>query len=200
MTEAQIVSHIRDFHKPELIGLMTLYPGEWPYRDAEAYDDVCGENIAIDTDDLVLVNGNMSIVLGTYGRRGDGQETAGTVEKKGVNWAEHLKERARYHVSWPEYLLILQMVLAKKYVIGRANDVLIDATLSASSTSSLDLIGQNAKLSMRLSRMVLQLDVVKYSKFASHKVMFDRTTRRLNLDNDLDRLNEMMSMVDVAPE
>lgn len=88
------------------------------------------------------------------------------------------------------------MVLAKKYVIGRANDVLIDATLSASSTSSLDLIGQNAKLSMRLSRMVLQLDVVKYSKFASHKVMFDRTTRRLNLDNDLDRLNEMMSMVD----
>ena len=196
MTEAQIVSHIRDFHKPELIGLMTLYPGEWPYRDAEAYDDVCGENIAIDTDDLVLVNGNMSIVLGTYGRRGDGQETAGTVEKKGVNWAEHLKERARYHVSWPEYLLILQMVLAKKYVIGRANDVLIDATLSASSTSSLDLIGQNAKLSMRLSRMVLQLDVVKYSKFASHKVMFDRTTRRLNLDNDLDRLNEMMSMVD----
>lgn len=196
MTEAQIVSHIRDFHKPELIGLMTLYPGEWPYRDAEAYDDVCGENIAIDTDDLVLVNCNMSIVLGTYGRRGDGQETAGTVEKKGVNWAEHLKERARYHVSWPEYLLILQMVLAKKYVIGRANDVLIDATLSASSTSSLDLIGQNAKLSMRLSRMVLQLDVVKYSKFASHKVMFDRTTRRLNLDNDLDRLNEMMSMVD----
>lgn len=196
MTEAQIVSHIRDFHKPELIGLMTLYPGEWPYRDAEAYDDVCGENIAIDTDDLVLVNSNMSIVLGTYGRRGDGQETAGTVEKKGVNWAEHLKERARYHVSWPEYLLILQMVLAKKYVIGRANDVLIDATLSASSTSSLDLIGKNAKLSMRLSRMVLQLDVVKYSKFASHKVMFDRTTRRLNLDNDLDRLNEMMSMVD----
>ena len=196
MTEAQIVSHIRDFHKPELIGLMTLYPGEWPYRDAEAYDDVCGENIAIDTDDLVLVNSNMSIVLGTYGRRGDGHETAGTVEKKGVNWAEHLKERARYHVSWPEYLLILQMVLAKKYVIGRANDVLIDATLSASSTSSLDLIGQNAKLSMRLSRMVLQLDVVKYSKFASHKVMFDRTTRRLNLDNDLDRLNEMMSMVD----
>lgn len=196
MTEAQIVSHIRDFHKPELIGLMTLYLGEWPYRDAEAYDDVCGENIAIDTDDLVLVNSNMSIVLGTYGRRGDGQETAGTVEKKGVNWAEHLKERARYHVSWPEYLLILQMVLAKKYVIGRANDVLIDATLSASSTSSLDLIGQNAKLSMRLSRMVLQLDVVKYSKFASHKVMFDRTTRRLNLDNDLDRLNEMMSMVD----
>lgn len=196
MTEAQIVSHIRDFHRPELIGLMTLYPGEWPYRDAEAYDEVCGENIAIDTDDLVLVNSNMSIVFGTYGRRGDGQETAGTVEKKGVNWAEHLKERARYHVSWPEYLLILQMVLAKKYVIGRANDVLIDATLSASSTSSLDLIGQNAKLSMRLSRMVLQLDVVKYSKFASHKVMFDRTTRRLNLDNDLERLNEMMSMVD----
>ena len=196
LTEAQIVNHIRDFHKPELIGLMTLYPGEWPYRDASAYDEVCGENIAIDTDDLVLVNSSICMVLGTYGRRGDGLESAGSVEKKGVNWAEHLKERARYHVSWPEYLLILQMVLAKKYVIGRANDELIDATLSASSKSSFDLIGRNAELSMRLSRMVLQLDVVKYSKFVSHKVMFDRTTRRLNLDNDLDRLNDMMSMVD----
>ncbi len=205
LTEAEIVNHIRDFHKEELIGLLTMYPGEWPYRDAEAYDEICGQNIAIDTDDLVLVGHNLCMVLGTYGRRGGDEDEApgddGTPEdpnkvSQGVDWATHLKERSRYHVSWPEYLLILQMVLAKKYIIGLANDQLITATLSAEDSSSNELIGKNAELSMRLSRLVLQLDVVKYSKFASHIVMFDRTTSRLRLNEDLERLNGMMDMVD----
>lgn len=188
LTEAEIVNHIRDYHKPELIGLMTLYPGEWLYRDPEAYTEVCGNNIAIDTDDLVLVNNNICVVIGTYGRRG-GQDSP-------VDWEEHLQERSKYHVSWPEYLLILEMVLAKKYVIAYANDQLIDATLEVEHSSSHDLIAHNAELSMRLSRMELQLDVVKYSKFTSHKVMFDRTTDRLELEKDTERLHEMMEVVD----
>ena len=201
LTEGQIVAHIQNEHKHELIGLMTLYPGEWPYRDPEAFDEVCGENIAIDTDDLVLANNNLCMVLGTYGRRGtvDGSDdgtTDASATGSTVNWAEHLQERARYHVSWPEYLMILQMVLAKKYIISRANDELVNATLFAGNESAYDLIGKNADLSLRLSRIVLLLDVVKYSKFTSHKVMFDRTTRRLNLDGDMEKLNEMMEMVD----
>ena len=198
LTEGQIVAHIHNEHKNELIGLMTLYPGEWPYRDPEAFEEVCGENIAIDTDDLVLVNNNMCMVLGTYGRRGsvDGTVNDGPATGSTVNWAEHLQERARYHVSWPEYLMILQMVLAKKYVIGKANDELVNATLSAGRESAYELIGKNAELSLRLSQIVLLLDVVKYSKFTSHKVMFDRTTRRLNLDEDMEKLNNMMGIVD----
>lgn len=188
MTEAEIVSHIRDEHKGELIGLMSLYPEEWPYRDPEAYDEVCGENIAIDTDDLVLAGSSLCIVIGTYGRRGAGEE--------GVNWVEHLQERAHYHVSWPEYLLILQMILAKKYVIGLATDTLVGSTANAHKKSSQELIGENAALSIRLTRMVTQLDVVKYSKFPSHKVMFDRTTKRLGLEEDYTRLNEIMDNVD----
>ena len=188
LTEAEIVNHIRDEHKSELIGLLSLYPEEWPYRDPDAYDEVCGENIAIDTDDLVLAGSSLCLVLGTYGRRGTGEE--------GVNWVEHLKERAHYHVSWPEYLLILQMILAKKYVIGLATDQVVHSTVNAEKKSSEDLIGENAALSMRLTRMVTQLDVVKYSKFPSHKVMFDRTTRRLGLSEDYDRLNTIMEDVD----
>lgn len=204
MSEAEIVDHIRDFHRPELIGLMTLYPGEWPYRDASAFDEVCGENIAIDTDDLVLVGSSLAIVIGTYGRRGDEvkrmkaegvPDNAGTVMKQGVDWAGHLKERAKYHVSWPEYLLILQMVLAKKHVIGTAKDKMVDVTLTARDKSSEELIGENADLGMRLSRMLLQLDMVKYSKFASHIVMFDRTTRRLRLEKDMEELREIIDMV-----
>ena len=188
LKEAEIVDHIREEHKNELIGLLSLYPEEWPYRDPSAYDEVCGENIAIDTDDLVLAGSSLCVVIGTYGRRGSGEE--------GVNWVEHLQERAYYHVSWPEYLLILQMILAKKYVIGLATDNIIHSTLDAEKKSAQDLIGENAALSMRLTRMVTQLDVVKYSKFPSHKVMFDRTTARLGLDQDYERLSAMMDSVD----
>lgn len=187
LDEAQIIRHIKECHKEELIGLMTLYPEEWPYRDIEAYDEVCGGNIAIDTDDLVLVNQNVCVVIGTYGRRGADSP---------VDWAEHLEERADYHVSWPEYLFILEMVLAKKYVIACANDRLVDATLNAGNLSSSELIASNAELGMRLSRMILQLNVVKYSKFMSHKVMFDRTTRRLDIEEDQKKLIKLMDMVD----
>ncbi|MGM9769722.1 MAG: hypothetical protein ACI3Y6_03265 [Candidatus Cryptobacteroides sp.] len=201
LSEGQIVAHIHNCHKNELIGLMSLYPEEWPYRDPEAFEEVCGENIAIDTDDLVLANHRLCMVLGTYGRRGgnddSGDKSASRSGKeKGVKWAEHLEERAIYHVSWPEYLMILQMVLAKKYVISRVREELINSTLSAGKESAYELIGRNAKLSIRLSQIVMLLDVVKYYKFTSHKVMFDRTSRRLQLDEDMDKLNEMMSMVD----
>ena len=205
LSEAEIINHIRDYHKPELIGLMTLYPGEWPYRDGASFDEVCGENIAIDTDDQVMVGTNLAVVIGTYGRRsdevkqgnmGDEAHDGTQVQKQGVDWAKHLEERARYHVSWPEYLMILQMVLAKKYVIGFAKDQLIDVALQARDKSAEELIGKNADLGMRLSRQIIQLDVVKYSKFASHLVMFDRTTRRLHLDEDMDKLKEVTDIVD----
>jgi len=188
LTEAQIIDHIREEHKNELIGLLSLYPEEWPYRDPAAYDEVCGENIAIDTDDLVLAGSSLCVVIGTYGRRGAGEE--------GVNWVEHLKERAHYHVSWPEYLLILQMILAKKYVIDFVRTQLVLSSLNVEKKSAEDLIGENAALSMRLTRLVTQLDVVKYSKFPSHKVMFDRTTARLCLAEDQESLNELMESVD----
>ena len=224
LTEGQIVAHIHECHKAELIGLMSLYPEEWLYRDPEAFDEVCGENIAIDTDDLVLANHKLCMVLGTYGRRGgdedddesheneeglqenaddarpdeediqDNNEESGSA--KGVNWAEHLKERAIYHVSWPEYLVILQMILAKKYVIARVNEELVNSTLAAGKESAYDLIGKNARLSIRLSQVLMLLDVVKYCKFTSHMVMFDRTKRRLELDVEMERLKEMMEMVD----
>ena len=118
------------------------------------------------------------------------------VKRQGVNWEEHLVARAQYHVSWPEYLMILQMVLAKKHVIGFAKDQMIDVALTARSHSAEELIGKNADLGMRLSRQVIQLDMVKYSKFSSHQVMFDRTSRRLRLEEDLNALREIIDMVD----
>ena len=75
-------------------------------------------------------------------------------------------------------------------------DTVVLSTLNAEKKSSQDLIGENAALSMRLTRMVTQLDVVKYSKYPSHKVMFDRTTARLGLNEDYERLESLMENVD----
>ena len=188
LSEAEIIDHIHSEHKSELVGLMTLYPKEWIYRDPDSYDEVCGENIAIDTDDLVLCGSSMCVVLGTYGRRG--------ADTPGINWQEIIKERKREHVSWQEYLVVLQMVLARKQVISHVTDRLVESTSDMTSKSPSRLIQDNAQLSIRLSRMLLQLDVVKMSKFPSHKVMFDRTTRRLGLEEDMARLDDIMDKLD----
>lgn len=189
LKEEHIISHIMEEHKREMVGLMTLYPAEWPYRTEESYEDVCGGNVAIDTDDLILVNQNICVVFGTYGLRG-GKDSP-------TDWEEHLKERSHYHVSWPEYLLILEMVLAKKYTLAFANEVLLNSVLSDESFKNTQkAIEENATLNLNITKLLMSLDAVKYSKFMSHKIMFDRTRKRLNIDEDNDRLIAMMDKID----
>ena len=185
--EAGIITHIYEHHKKELVGLMSSYPGEWPFRTEESYEDVCGCNIAIDTDDLVLVNQNMCVVFGTYGLRSADAPT---------DWAEHLAERSHYHVSWPEYLLILEMILAKKFTIGYVNQRMVEFTLADSKDiDPQEIIAANSKMSVEMTHLLLQLDAVKYSKFVSHKIMFDRTVKRLELDEDMEKLETIMDRV-----
>ena len=54
---------------------MSLYPSEWLYRTDESSDDICGMNIALDTDDLVLTNQKVCVVFDAYGVKGDGGYT-----------------------------------------------------------------------------------------------------------------------------
>lgn len=189
MSEPDIVNHIRDYHKPELIGLLTLYPSEWPYRDALTYDYVCGESIAIDTDDLVIAGTHVAAVIGTYDRRGD--------ESDGNDWKAMAKVKAKYQVAWPEYLMILQFVLAKKMVISRMKDRmigLIDAKRN-NKKSFQNRLFESSRFSLDMTRQILQLDVVKYAKFASHRVMYDRTMERLKVQNDIDEIHDMSEML-----
>lgn len=188
LKEENIISHINDEHKRELVGLMSLYPAEWPYRTIESFDDVCGSNIAIDTDDLILANQNVCVVFGTYGLRG-GKESP-------TDWAEHLKERSHYHVSWPEYLLILEMILAKKYTVMYANDRLLDSVLGEAYSNPERSIENNATLNLEITKLLMELDAVKYSKFVSHKIMFDRTMERLSIEAESQKLESMMERVD----
>ena len=88
------------------------------------------------------------------------------------------------------------MVLAKKYLIGYVRDRLVESSADIMSKSPSKIIKENAELSVRLSRIILRLDVVKMSKFPSHKVMYDRTSRRLGLDEDMESLNTHMDTLD----
>ena len=150
--EEDIINYINYERKKEMIGLMSLYPNEWPYRDEDAYDEVCGSNIAIDTDDLILLNSSICIVFGTYGRRSKSAAT---------DWADHLKIRNSYFVSWPEYMLILEMVLAKKYTIAAAKDFLLKATnFDQNAYSIRQSIERNAAIELPMTQLYLKLDTV----------------------------------------
>jgi hypothetical protein len=184
--EAGIVAHIRDLHKPELVGLMSMYPAEWPYREAAAYDDVCGDSIAIDVDDLVLAGSHMAVVIGTYARRGDGVN--------GVNWKKIMRERRLYHVSWEEYLLILQFVLAKKYTFNNAVGKLLRLTSNMSEVTK-KMIGDCAKEALASSKKAIELDVIRHMKFPSHKLMYDRTMKRLKVDEEFERFMDVQEVV-----
>jgi formylglycine-generating enzyme required for sulfatase activity len=184
----EIIARVERYHRRELVGLMSFYPYEWPYREEEAFREVCGEDISIDTDDLVLLNQNICVVFGTYGRRGKDSPT---------DWKTLLEEREHYHVSWPEYLLILEMVLAKKYTLGAVLERYLKNSLQTSSlTRARELIERNAREGLKVTGELLRLDAVKYSRFISHKIMFERTARRLELEKERRQLEEMMEKVD----
>ncbi|MBQ5593409.1 MAG: hypothetical protein IIU76_02375 [Bacteroidales bacterium] len=189
--EEDIIKYISDNCKKELVGLMSLYPSEWPYRTEEAFDDVCGFNIAIDTDDLVLVNSSMCVVFGTYARRGKDSPT---------DWAEMMKDRSVQHVSWFEYLLILQMILAKKYALSIAKRYVIKESNYNNSNVNITRaqMQRNTQLEMEITNLLMNLDAVDYSKFISHKIMFDRTTKRLDIDKDLSDLQQVLKRTENA--
>lgn len=194
LSEEEIITHIVECHKPELVGLMSLYPYEWPYRTKESYADVCGENIAIDTDDLVLTNPYMTVAFGTYGLRGVGEPTP---------WKRHSREiRKQFDVSWPEYLVILEMILARKYTINRVADELLQKAHSGllqeeiKQTNILKRIEDNAITSIKAAKIFIELDVVRFSRFISHRIMIERTTKRLGVDRDIRHLTRMLEIID----
>lgn len=192
MAEDEIIEHIETCHQAELNGLMTLYPQEWPYRTEESFADICGSNIAIDTDDLVLANQNVCVVFGTYGRRGDEAPT---------DWKEHLKRRESYQVSWPEFLIVLEIILAKKQTINYVLNKYAFTShrvVSSNTGESIRRIEQNARLCIRMSNILLHLDSIHYLRFMSHKHMYEKTCRNLRVAEDERRMREAMKQIDQA--
>lgn len=189
--EGEMITFIENRCKSELVGLMSQYPREWPYRREEAFGDVCGENIAIDTDDLVLANTRMGLVLGTYGRRSG--------EDAPTNWNSSLSgQRKEDDVSWPEYLLILEMVLAKKYTIAAVRNELLRFSSSAKVQDARKSIEKSASLGLRIMRLLMKLEAVHYCKYMSHKIMFERTVRRLKVEQDERELRDLMDRVNTS--
>lgn len=198
LSEAGIIEHIRNEHKPELIGIMSSYPFEWPFRSATDFNNICGDNIAIDTDDLVLVNENMTLIFGTYGLRGTNAKT---------DWKEHLESRAIYHTSWMEYFILVEMAIIKKvvmtYVLMRYNENIDkisspDRNKKGSYTDLKEVIYNNAILNIKLISIISKLDVARYLRYMSHKHMYRKTCENLAIEEDLRQLEYITENSDLA--
>ena len=192
ISEQEIISHIRDHHKNEIMGLMSLYPSsEWVYRDSVDFEDVCGKTISIDTDDLVLANQKMCVVFGTYGKRGD--------EQNAVNWVSHLRVRAAFHASWPEYFVILELLLIKKHILRVTVEIVInEAYAKDSNADPLAAMENNAKLHLKVLHTITGLDIIKHMKFVAHRIMHDRTNKILGVEEERDKLEKMQKNVDTS--
>jgi VIT1/CCC1 family predicted Fe2+/Mn2+ transporter len=190
--EAQIIEHIEKCHKAELIGIMSLYPKEWKYRMDASYNDICGKNIAIDTDDLVLTNQNLSLVIGTYGKRGSSDDA----KIESIDWKKHLKRRDLYHVCWPEYLILIELILAKKQTINYTIARYIQKSKYLSKLNTRKQIENNAKLSIQLSNSILELDSIRYLRYVSHKHMFKQVEQNMGIPEDMHYLNDTIKRID----
>lgn len=93
----------------------------------------------------------------------------------------------------------------KQYRIKFANDALFQSVLSEKAFNNpSDSIKDNAELHFDITKMIAKMDAVKYLKFASHKVMLDRTSLRLgreidrtDLENTMERLvNTLVNISD----
>lgn len=190
MTEDEIIQHIEEHHKAELVGLMSFYPMEWPYRMERSYNDICGENIAIDTDDLVLANANMSIVFGTYGRRGDEAPT---------DWKEHLARRDHYHASWPEYLILLEISLASRQTINYVWDKYAKNSQKVLTTNYFPpMIKDNAILGIKMTHMIMQLDTIRYLRYISHKYMMKKLAENIGIEEQQVKLRNAVRALDIS--
>lgn len=192
MGEDEIIEHIETCHKAELVGILSLYPYEWPYRADSSYEDICGRNIAIDVDDLVLANQNVCLVFGTYGKRGEEAET---------DWEKHLEVRNIYNTSWPEYLVLLELLIAKKQAIRFIMKKYMEDSKVIEVNSTDELIKQierNATDNINMTNMLLELDATRYLRFVSHKHMYKLTAENMNINEDEQYLNQIISNIDNA--
>lgn len=198
LSEAETIAHIEKYHRSELVGLMSLYPFEWPYRTASEYKSICGSDIAIDTDDLVLTNENVTLVIGTYGLRGEGALTV---------WDEHLETRQLYHTSWIEYFILVEVTVVKKSVINYVLSKYIQNLNVVDNKRDMnvrfgadvkDVIEENAFLNIHLMSVIAKFDIVRYLRFMSHKHMLRRCSQNLFVAEDMAQLNNIVNNSDLA--
>lgn len=191
-TELDIIRHIKEHHKKEMIGLMSLCPEEWPYRDEDAFSNICGEDISLDSDDMVLVGDRVSVVLGTYARRAWNDDSEDSIE-----WNSLLKEeRASYGgLSWPEILLLLQFRLAQKSVLQNASRVLLSTISNEGNVSK--IINRNQEDNYILAKSMLQYDAVDEIS-SSFRIMSESIARRLDVDSDRKKFEHNMETISKA--
>lgn len=184
LPEDEIITKIRTEYQNELMGLMTQYPYEWTYRDVSAFSEVCGENIAIDIDDLVLVNENCCLVFGTYAKRGNDSPT---------DWKTYMQERLKHYISWPEYYYLLEFLLVKRFNLRKySSDITFSMTSTSKKRNTKTVLEENSNLVLEVNKSMQLLNAFEASRFVSHKIMFQRTEIRLRINEEISRFKDII--------
>lgn len=192
MTEKQVIEHIQQEHQKELIGLLTLYPTEWPFRRREHFNLVCGSNIGLDNDDLILLSGSICVIFGTYGRRDQVEE--------GVQWGSVLnRTRQVFHMSYQEYYFILDLIMAKRHAIRDAMNVTTNHLNSVSKEARQEgTIQSLCELFVNISQGVMELDILKHSRFEALRIQATQTELRLGIPEAYRDLTALLTRMDGA--
>ncbi|MDR2011202.1 MAG: hypothetical protein LBQ22_12055 [Bacteroidales bacterium] len=192
MNEKDIIAYITDNMMLELNGLLLLNPHEWEYGRIDRNIKTSTGNIALDRDELIMLNENICISFASFGTN------------NATDWENHLREEDSYYVSWPQMYLILESTLIKKYALMAANEVFRQQTslmIKKNNKVASDFVEKslyrNADVRLNIANVFLQLDNIKYT---THKILSDEISEKFELDKQMALLDTKMKYTDEALE
>jgi hypothetical protein len=187
-TSTAVVSHLESTHAAELMGILTLYPGEWRFRDPRYFRAVCGGNIAIDVDDLVLVSERCALILGSYALRSG--------ESDGTNWGGGVlaAERNETGLSWPEFALILDAGRAKRTALKAARRLVTESAISLRG----EALANISSIALSATTDLWRIEEATVPRFPAHTMMLRSTEARLGVSKERELLSRSVEILDLA--
>lgn len=184
LNNKEIIDHIKRYHRRELINLLSLTPEHWGEKNEELFDSVCGNDITMDTDDLVFIGDRVGVCFGLYYR---GQSI----------WDDFLPEINEYDgITWPECMMMLQFYLAQRTVIRHATKILLRNAVSQGDSLNLtSIISRNQDINFYLAQSMLQYEAVQYRQ-TFYARMAEDIAKRLKIKSIKAQFEHHMNTID----
>ena len=190
LNETEVFNHLKDSHKKELIGLMTTFEN-WKERSEDIFYTACGEDVSSGAYSYALVGDNVSVLFNLNHRAMESNDQYG--------FLDHLNDdinKRKYGLSWPQYLLILQFLLAKKSIIQHASRVILNNTVRQTGDNKISqLLKKNQDINFRMAKSMLQYDAVQYVYNPDIKLV-ERISNRLEVDKERHFFEHNMEIID----
>lgn len=185
LSDEEVITHIQESHKKELLSLFSLSAID----DSEGiFETYCGDDILDSSDSMAYVGENVALFIETYSRPKD-------EEKRMIDWTE--ETRKQYDgVCRPDLLMLLQFCLAKKTVVRNASSVLLRNAVSHGNKMDItNVINRNQIITFVLGQSMLQYDAVRY-RHPNFCQIDKRITDRLKVMKDRNEFEYSIRIID----